>query len=69
MNGGLAMPLQKGRSRATVSSNVKKLTHEYEETGKIGTSHPSSKKKAIKQAVAISLKKAGKSRTQARTRH
>ncbi len=57
------MPLLKGRSNKTVSANIKKLAHEYEATGTIGASHPSSKKKAIKQAVAISLSKAGRSRT------
>ncbi len=50
------MPLSKGRSRKTVGRNVKKLVHEYENKGTIGASHPTSKKKAIKQAVAISLK-------------
>ena len=56
------MPLKKGRSNTTVSANIKKLAHEYEAKGTIGTSHPASKKKAIKQAVAISLNKAGRSR-------
>ena len=56
------MPLQKGRSRKTVGSNIRKMVHEYEDAGKIGTSHPASKKKAVKQAVAIALTKAGKSR-------
>jgi hypothetical protein len=58
------MPLQKGSSRKAVSSNIKRLAHEYEATGKIGTSHPASKRKAVKQAVAIALNKAGRSRTQ-----
>jgi hypothetical protein len=53
------MPLRKGRSRKTVSSNIKTLVHEYDEDGTIGTSHPTSRKKAIKQAVAISMRKAG----------
>jgi hypothetical protein len=53
------MPLRKGRSRKTVSSNIKTLVHEYDEDGMIGTSHPTSRKKAIKQAVAISMRKAG----------
>ena len=59
------MPLKKGSSRDTVSTNVKRLVHEYEDTGTIGASHPASKKKAIKQAVAIALTKAGRSRKQA----
>ena len=58
------MPLKKGRSRTTVGSNIKKLVHEYEDTGHIGTSHPASKRKAVKQAVAIALTKAGISRKQ-----
>ena len=57
------MPLQKGRSNKTISANIRKLAHEYEAKGTIGTSHPASKKKAIKQAVAISLEKAGRSRS------
>jgi hypothetical protein len=58
------MPLSKGKSREAISKNVKTLVHEWEREGTIGASHPASKKKAIKQAVAISLKKAGKSRSQ-----
>ena len=58
------MPLQKGRSRKTVGSNIKTMVHEYEDSGRIGTSHPASKKKATNQAVAIALAKAGKSRKQ-----
>ncbi|MET0441410.1 MAG: hypothetical protein ABW071_05445 [Casimicrobiaceae bacterium] len=58
------MPLKKGRSQKTVGSNIEKLVHEYEDTGRIGTSHPASKKKAVKQAVAIALTKAGRSRKQ-----
>jgi hypothetical protein len=53
------MPLRKGRSQETVSSNIKTLVHEYDQDGMIGKSHPSSRKKAIKQAVAISMRKAG----------
>jgi hypothetical protein len=56
------MPLQKGKRDKTVSRNIKKLVHEYDASGTIGTSHPASKKKAIRQAVAISLRKAGRNR-------
>jgi len=56
------MPLRKGTNQAVVSSNIKTLVHEWEKDGSIGTSHPATKQKAIKQAVAISMKKAGKSR-------
>ena len=61
------MPLRKGRSDKTVSSNIKTLVHEYVGSGHIGTSHPASKKKAVKQAVAIALTKAGRSRKQQTT--
>jgi len=56
------MPLKKGSGRSAVSSNIKILVDEWEKDGSIGTSHPPTKKKAIKQAVAIALAKAGKSR-------
>ena len=56
------MPLQKGSSQVVVSSNIKTLVHEWEKDGSIGSSHPATKQKAVNQAVAISLKKAGKSR-------
>jgi hypothetical protein len=55
------MPLRKGTSDATTSSNIKTLVHDYERTGKIGNSKPASKKKAVKQAVAIALNKARES--------
>jgi hypothetical protein len=57
------MPLKSGKSQEAVKSNIKKLVHEYEQDGTIGRAHPKDKKKAVKQAVAISMKKAGRSRT------
>jgi hypothetical protein len=56
------MPLRKGSSQSVVSSNIKTLVDDWKKDGSIGTSHPTTKKKAIKQAVAIALGKAGKSR-------
>ena len=56
------MPLKKGSSQRAVSSNIKTMVHEWEKDGAIGNSHPTTKQKAVKQAVAISMKKAGKSR-------
>ncbi len=56
------MPLKKGSAKSTVSSNIKTLVDEWEKQGAIGSSHPPTKKKAIQQAVAIALAKAGKSR-------
>ena len=60
------MPLKKGRSRKTVSRNISEMLHRWEGRGSIGTSRPRSKKKAVKQATAIALKKAGKSKYGAR---
>ncbi len=56
------MPLRKGSSQSVVGSNIKKLVDDWKKDGSIGTSHPPTKKKAIEQAVAIALAKAGKSR-------
>ena len=56
------MPLRKGSSQSVVSSNIKTLVDDWKKDGSIGTSHPLTKKKAIKQAVAIALAKTGKSR-------
>jgi hypothetical protein len=59
------MPLAKGSSRKTISANIAEMVDEYKEEGHIGASHPETKKKAVKQAVAIALTKAGRSRKQA----
>ena len=56
------MPLRKGSSQSVVSSNIKTLVDDWKKDGSIGASHPLTKKKAIKQAVAIALGKAGESR-------
>lgn len=56
------MPLRKGSSPSVVSSNIKTLVDDWKKDGSIGTSHPPSRNKAIRQAVAIALDKAGKSR-------
>jgi len=58
------MPLKNGKSQDAVKGNIKKLVQEWEHDGTVGKSHPPTKEKAVKQAVAISLKKAGKSRSQ-----
>ena len=56
------MPLKKGSSQKTISGNIGEMVRKYKETGSIGTSKPKSKGKAVKQAVAIALSTAGKSR-------
>jgi hypothetical protein len=47
------MPLRKGSSQSVVSSNIKTLVNEWKKDGSIGTSHPPTKKKAIKSAVLM----------------
>ena len=56
------MPLRKGSSRSVVSGNIKTLVDDWKKDGAIGASHPPTKKRAVRQAVAIALSKAGKSR-------
>jgi hypothetical protein len=56
------MPLKKGKSNKVVSSNISEMMRKFKKSGKIGTSKPASKAKAQKQAVAIALSTAGKSR-------
>lgn len=56
------MPLKKGRSKKTISSNIAELVKTFKKSRKIGNSRPKSLKKAVKQAVAIAMNKAGKSK-------
>lgn len=56
------MPLKSGKSNKTISTNIETIMHEWKKDGAIGTSHPKSKKKAVKQAAAIAYDKAGRSR-------
>lgn len=56
------MPLDRGSSQKTISSNISEIMGSYKKKGSIGTSKPKSKKKAQKQAVAIALSKAGKTK-------
>lgn len=60
------MPLKKGKSDKVVGSNIGEMVRSYEKTGKIGTSKPKSKEKAVKQATAIALSEAGKARKKAK---
>jgi hypothetical protein len=63
------MSLKNGTSQAVVSGNIKTLVHEWEKDGSIGSNHPATKQKAVNQAVAISLKKAGKNRNSQSLKH
>ena len=54
------MPLQKGKSKKVISSNIKELLHKFKQDGAIGTSHPKSMEKAQQQAVAIAYTEARK---------
>lgn len=60
------MPLKKGSSQKTISTNIGEMVRSYKDTGKIGTSSPKSKSAAVKQAAAIAYEKAGKSRKMAK---
>lgn len=54
------MPLKKGSSKKTISKNIETEMKKFKKTGKVGTSKPASKEKAVKQAAAIAYSKAGK---------
>ena len=56
------MPLKKGSSRKTISSNIGEIVRDYKKDGMIGTSKPKSKAVAVKQAVAVAYSKAGKTK-------
>lgn len=56
------MPLKSGKSNKVVSGNISEMMHKYKSSGEIGTSNPPNAAAAQKQAVAIALSKAGKSR-------
>ena len=60
------MPLKKGSSQKTISSNIGTLVRDYKKDGMIGTSKPKSKAAAVKQAAAIAYEKAGKTKKMAK---
>lgn len=55
------MPIRKGSGQKVISSNIKEIMDSYKQKGTIGTSKPANKKKALKQAIAISESSARKS--------
>jgi hypothetical protein len=60
------MPLKKGSGQKVISGNVGEMVSKYKKSGSIGTSKPKGKKAAVKQAVAIALTTAGKSKKMAK---
>jgi hypothetical protein len=56
------MPLARGKSDKAVGKNVQTLVDDWQRSGKIGASRPKNKAAAVKQAVAISLRQAGRQR-------
>jgi len=54
--------LKKGKTDKIIGDNISELMGSYKKKGIIGTSKPSSKNKAQKQAVAIALDKANESK-------
>lgn len=60
------MPLKRGSSQKTISTNIGEMVRKYKETGSIGTSKPKSTAAAAKQAAAIAYEKAGKAKKMAK---
>ena len=63
------MPLKKGSSSKTISKNISELMRSFKKKGKIGNFKPKTKKKALKQSIAIALSSAGKTRSNESFKH
>jgi hypothetical protein len=50
------MRLKAGASNKNFVENIREIMHSFAKSGRIGTSHPTSKAKADKQAVAIAFR-------------
>ncbi len=55
------MPLASGKGKKVIGGNIQEMLHKFKQTGKIGTSHPASMKKAQEQASAIAFETSRKS--------
>ena len=54
------MPLKKGRSQATVSSNISELMHSYKKGGRFAKGKSPRKARKMAIAAAFSMKRASK---------
>ena len=54
------MPLKKGRSQKTVSSNIKELMHSYKRGGRFAKGKSPRKARKMAIAAAFSIKRASK---------
>jgi hypothetical protein len=52
----------KGSGKKTISTNIGEMVSKFKRTGKLGTSRPSSKRAAMKQAAAAAYASARKSK-------
>lgn len=55
------MPLKKGKSQKTISTNIAEIMRSWEKTGRIGNTKPKNKAEALKIAQAASYTSARRS--------